>query len=246
MTSRPQFFARAALPSLLLVISSPALAQDNEYTLPGETVLAAAQPVVQPHLPARSLPPQSLPSVTDAPIAIPPVPPEAPYAVPATYQVDPRAREAWLTECRRRTAEYYGGGRNNGGIIGALVGGLAGGIIGNRIDDGPDRAGGTIGGAVLGGVVGAVAGNAIGKASQRSRSNGYDYCEAYFDDYYRQYNQARPAPAPAYYAPSPAARPCTEEVVYEYVPVTRSRTIRRPAPHRAAPRVIRDKRVRIN
>ena len=241
MTFRSTVLIRASLPAFALIMASPALAQDNEYSLPGESAVlaSAAQGTVSvPAIPVPpSLPSSPMPAMNTAP---------APYAASSAYQGDPRAREAWLAECRNRTADYYGGGRNNGGIIGALVGGLAGGIIGNRIDDGPDRAGGTIGGAVLGGVVGAVAGNAIGKASRRSRSGDYDYCEAYFEDYYRHYSQTQYAPAPAYYAPVAPRRataPCTEEVVEEYVPV-RSRVIRRATPVRPSKR-IRDKRIRL-
>ena len=229
MSIRSSALIRASLAPAMLFMASSAVAQDNEWSRPTEL---PAPPVMA--APAAPPPMTSLPA---APAA-------TSYVAPMGYQGDPRAREAWLAECRQRTGEYYGHRRNNGGVIGALVGALAGGVIGNRIDDGPDRAGGTIGGAVLGGVVGAVAGNAISKASQRNRPQEYDYCEAYFDDYYRHYSQVSYMPAPGYQAPMmrrPAAQPCTEEVVEEYVPV-RSRVIHRAAPVR---RAVRSKRVRV-
>ena len=75
---------------------------------------------------------------------------------------------------------------------------------------------------------------------------GYDYCEAYFDDYYRTYT--RPALAYAYAMPAyqsattnqPGQRQVEEVVTERYEPI-RSRVIqtRRPRP------VIHDKRIRI-
>jgi hypothetical protein len=86
----------------------------------------------------------------------------------------------------------------------------------------------------------------------RSYSPGYDYCEAYFDDYYRTYTQ--PGYGHAHHHMSyvqPVAMPATrvvqtsqpiEEVITEeYVPV-RSRTIPQ---RRTIRRPMRDKRIRI-
>ena len=248
MPTHSSTLIRASLASVMLVMASAATAQDNEWARPTDL---PAPPVVA----APSAVPPGLPNAPGVPpmASLPASPATTTYVAPVGYQGDPRAREAWLAECRRRTDDYYGSRRNNGGVIGALVGAVAGGVIGNRIDDGPDRAGGTIGGAVLGGVVGAVAGNAIGKASRRNQTQEYDYCSAYFDDYYRHYSQVGYMQAPGYQAPMvrrPAAQPCTEEVVEEYVPV-RSRVIRRAAPvRRAIPskrgRIAPDKRIRLD
>jgi hypothetical protein len=84
---------------------------------------------------------------------------------------------------------------------------------------------------------------------------GYDYCEAYLDDYYRNYSQAGTAysygnqgnatlPQPMQVARTAATpgieEPYEEIITEEYVPV-RSRSI----PRRTETRVVRDKRVRI-
>ena len=120
-------------------------------------------------------------------------------------QVDPRARDAWLSECRHRTALYYyrGGHRHH---------------------------------------------HHHGHDKNMDPAAGYDYCEAYFDDYYRTYRQPgfgyigyeRPMmmmPPPAYQGSSGQRE---EVVTEEYVPL-RSREI----PHRRARHVIHDKRVRV-
>lgn len=180
--------------------------------------------------------------------------PAASAPMMAVAPVDPRVKAAWLGECRRRVDYYYGGQErrgNGGGIIGAVLGGLVGGVIGNRIDDGPDRVAGTLIGGAIGATVGAVAGSAIDRDGER-RSHAetpYDYCEAYFDDYYARQSQAaayamQPAmmmvPVAVQPQPQPAqARPCTETVVTEeWVPVrTRARAIprRRAAPDKRVP-----------
>ncbi len=253
--------------TLSFAAALPAAAQDREFSVPTElpslpsAARAATSLPGMPHVSAPSLPANPLPGLP--PVSGADTRPEwrgPPPAPSLANQVDPRAKAAWLDECRRRSDDYYGRGRGHGsGIIGALIGGLAGGVIGNRIDDGPDRAGGTIGGAVLGAAVGAIAGNAIGKRSRRG-DRDYDYCEAYFDDYYAHYQYQAYAP-PAYgygqaYYQAPmvrraAAQPCTEEVVTEeYVPV-RSRVIYRAAPVRRTYvptkriRVVPDKRIRV-
>ena len=79
---------------------------------------------------------------------------------------------------------------------------------------------------------------------------GYDYCEAYFDDYYRTYTQpgyayAYPAMVsmrPTFMAPSyQSAGQRSEEVVTERYEPVRSWVI----PHRRARRSIHDKRIRV-
>ena len=85
----------------------------------------------------------------------------------------------------------------------------------------------------------------------RAYAGGYDYCEAYFDDYYRTYTQPMHVhpmmmhAAPMMMAPATVTRtvsqPVEEVITEEYVPVnTRAipqrRTIRRAVP---------DKRIRI-
>lgn len=99
---------------------------------------------------------------------------------PAVLGPEPRAREAWLAECRRRLV------RRDDGLGGGLIGGLLGGLLGNRIAGRGDRTTGTI----IGGVAGAVAGVVIDKAEDAGRRQSYDYCEAYLDDYYARYAQS--------------------------------------------------------
>lgn len=171
---------------------------------------------------------------------------------------DPRARDAWLADCRQRVSS------RDRGVGGAVIGGVVGGVAGNRIAGRGSRTVGTVAGAA----VGAVAGAAIDKAEDRGRVR--DECEAYLDDYYAGYD-ARPAhgsypaygygsypaytPAYGYASPTPccgaapvmmvpvvqSAPQCTEtvEYVYEDVPV------RRKAYHTPAKqtKVVRDKRV---
>jgi hypothetical protein len=132
-----------------------------------------------------------------------------PHAAPAA-QVDPRARDAWLRECRRRVTYYY--------------------------DDGHRR--------------------------RNAGDPGYDYCEAYLDDYFRYYAQPgyagygqghhghhmmmapRMTMVPARVSRPAAQGPCEEVVTEEYVP-ERTRTIRRRAPQRAPVRRVPDKRIRV-
>ena len=94
------------------------------------------------------------------------------------YAIDPRAREDWLTECRRRASA-----RDNG-LGGAVIGGLVGGFAGNRIAGRGNRTVGTIAGAA----VGAAAGMAIDKSEDNGRIR--DECETYLDDYYARYSSA--------------------------------------------------------
>lgn len=178
----------------------------------------------------------------------------------ARPMMDPRGREDWLGECRRRLSV------RDDGVGGAVIGGLVGGFAGNRIAGRRHRTVGTIAGAA----VGAVAGLAIDKAEDRGRAR--DECETYLDSYYEHYTamgQAYPgygtgygpgygyapaggygccqqAPAvmvPAYSAPR-AEPECTEtvEYVYEDVPVRpRARII-----PRKRVKIVPDKRIRTN
>lgn len=170
------------------------------------------------------------------------------------YAMDPRAREDWLVECRRRAADN--------GLGGALIGGLAGGVVGNRVAGKGDRTIGTVAGAAIG----AVAGAAIDKEEDRGRVR--DDCEAYLDSY-----QPGPHGHPGY-APGhgygygygyPAAygyygyavpmvmvpvmlpkQDCIEEeVIEEYVTVPARRHIRRAPARDKRIRIAPDKRVRI-
>jgi glycine zipper 2TM protein len=187
----------------------------------------------------------------------PPPQASAPYPDPrlphhAGAQYDPRARDAWLADCRQRVAA------RDDGVGGAVIGGVVGGVAGNRIAGRGNRTVGTVAGAA----VGAVAGAAIDRAEDRGRAR--NECDAYLDDYYARYaaGYAQPgyggyaypgygypgyAPtagypagcctsAPVMMVPAPAAPQCTEtvEYIYEDVPV-------RPR----ARRHVRDKRVKI-
>ena len=123
---------------------------------------------------------------------------------------DSRTRDAWLRECRHRTAYYYDNGGN---------------YRRHRHND-RDR------------------GHNVAYAQ------GYDYCEAYFDDYYRTYTQPGYAYAyPAMVTMRPVAMQQTyqsgqqqvEEVVTERYEPIRSRIIPRRW-HRPA---VHDKRIRI-
>ena len=178
-----------------------------------------------------------------------------------THGIDPRARDEWLGECRRRAA------RRDDGLGGAVIGGLVGGLAGNRIAGRGHRTVGTIAGAA----VGAVAGAAIDKAEDSGRPR--DECETYLDDYYARYSQPAGYGYPGYgyvqqgYAPANGccgaavpmmmvpvmmvSRPmpeCTEtvETIYEDVPLRR-RVYRapRPVPDKRI-RVAPDKRIRTN
>lgn len=127
-------------------------------------------------------------------------------ATSAVLLPDSRTRDAWLRECRRRTAYYY----DNGGYY--------------RQGRHHDR--------------------------NRGQMDGYapafDYCEAYFDDYYRTYTQrgyAYAYQAPTYQSAATyqSGQRQVEEVVTERYEPIRSRIIER---RRARP-VIHDKRIRV-
>lgn len=173
------------------------------------------------------------------------------------YEMDPRTREAWLEDCRRRL------GHRDSGLGGAAIGGVIGGVAGNRIAGKGHRTAGTIAGAA----VGAAAGMAIDKAEDRGSR---DECEAYLEDYYARAGAGYGYPSgygyqggyPGYAYPGygyaagccqqpmmmvpiyrqPVGEPeCTETVEYEYIdePV-------RAAPPRPVKRVkvVPDKRVK--
>lgn len=84
---------------------------------------------------------------------------------------------------------------------------------------------------------------------------GYDYCEAYFDDYYRTYTQpgygyAHAYPTMVYMQPvamapvqttyTQTSQPVEEVVTEEYVPIRR-----RVIPHRRIRHAVPDKRIRV-
>jgi hypothetical protein len=165
------------------------------------------------------------------------------YAPPA---VDPRGREEWLGECRRRMSA------RDDGVGGAVIGGLVGGFAGNRLAGRHHRTVGTIAGAA----VGAATGAAIDKAEDQGRYR--DQCEIYLEDYYayqayygRAYGYGQPGYGYGYTSAACCQQPvvaphdpeCTETVEYvtEYVPAPARRTI----PRRAT-KVVRDKRVKLN
>lgn len=170
---------------------APAMAEE----LPGADMAMAPPPAPMP-MPAAPPPPR-LPDPGPSWSAPAPMPPMQP--APAVMHVDPRTRDMWLAECRRRMDIYYGGDDYDGGW----------------------------------------------KRHRRreSRGLGYDYCEVYFDDYYRHYAQAgygygmmRPhmMVMRSQAGTSAPAQNCVEEERVSYEPV-RTRVIQR--------RVIRTKRV---
>jgi hypothetical protein len=132
-----------------------------------------------------------------------------------TAQIDPRAKSAWLSECRRRA--------NLGGI--ALTKDER-----ETSSSAADAAKAALNGA-----------------------GGYDYCEAYLDDYYRNYaqtavagsytyqSQALPQPAQlSRNAPAQQAQlPYEEIVTEEYIPIRTHTTAR------SGTRQQRDKRIRL-
>ena len=75
-----------------------------------------------------------------------------------------------------------------------------------------------------------------------ARGPAYDYCEAYFDDYYRTYTRPATTYPSQSYVPAPVQQisPPREVEIEEYVPV-RTRSI----PPRHRPRSVPDKRIRV-
>jgi len=135
-------------------------------------------------------------------------PPPRPIGpAPVMMQVDPRARDGWLAECRRRMDVYYSSGWDD--------------------DHGWKR-------------------HRRHHSDREVRNMGHDYCEVYFDDYYRHYSQAgyaygQPMMMRTVAPAAPAAQNCVTEERVSYVPV-RSRYI----PRRPAYKRVPDKRVRVN
>jgi hypothetical protein len=235
------FIQSCAALALAAGVSAPALAHGSMHGEPGQAGMdmpppAAGVPAWKADRPA----PISYPASGDGP----------------SYGVDPRAREAWLSECRRRTAV------RDDGMGGVVIGGLLGGFAGNRIGGRHHRTTGTIAGAA----VGAAVGMAVDKTEDRGRVR--DECERYLDEYLAYQTQVHygsgypggqrwayvPAYAPAQgpgcacdqrpammAAPAPmrAQANCTETVEYEYVDVPVRPKVRY-IPRRHAP----DKRIR--
>jgi uncharacterized protein YcfJ len=161
--------------------------------------------------------------------------------------MDSQARDAWLSECRRRLS------LNDNGLGGAVIGGVLGGVVGNRVAGRGHRTIGTVAGAA----VGAVAGAAIDRAEDRGAAR--DQCETYYDDYYARYAHAGPGyghgyPAygygccqqpmmmvPVYMVPGKPDCKETVEYVYETVPV-RHKARRIPSKR---VKIVPDKRIRI-
>lgn len=122
---------------------------------------------------------------------------------------DSRTRDAWLGECRHRTALYYDNGGN----------------YRRRRHHDRDR------------------------SHMDGRAPGYDYCEAYFDDYYRTYTQpgyayAYPAMVtmrPVSMVPTYQSGRQVEEIVTERYEPIRSRII----PGRRVRPTVHDKRIRV-
>lgn len=187
----------AAALAAALSIMTPAMAADA----PGADIARGAVPAPTPMPDAP--PPPRLPDARPAWNGSPP----SMGPVPAVMQIDPRTRDIWLTECRRRMAIYYGGDWDD--------------------DHGWKR-------------------HSPRHRDRDARSMRNDYCEVYFDDYYRHYAQAgyangQPMMMTRAVAPStPAAQNCVTEEHVSYVPV-RSRHI----PRRVYKRVP-DKRIPMN
>ena len=90
------------LAGLALGLAAPALAAAPGDTMPG---VGAGMPAA-PHMPARpgAPPPPGTPDMR---------PVWHGAAAPMMMMPDPRTRDAWLSECSRRTAMYYGGYRKS-------------------------------------------------------------------------------------------------------------------------------------
>lgn len=189
----------ASLVGIALVLAAPT-AQAQQATMPRDDVVT------------YSTPPAS-PAVLE--VANPQVEKYQQTAEQAG-QIDPRAKAAWLAECRRRAN------------------------INGTPDDKASRSR-------------SESASDAAKAALTSSAT-YDYCEAYLDDYYRNYAnstgggnityQSQGLPQPAQLARATSAQqaqlPYEEIITEEYIPV-RTRSIAR----RPASRPIRDKRVRL-
>ena len=221
------------------LVSVPALAHSPATDAEGRVFDDAAP--VDPRPEWRGGMPTAIPPALPALPALPPMvhPPMAGgmHDGPdhAGYE---RARQAWLSECRRN----HRGRDRDGGLGGAAIGGVVGGVIGNRVAGEGDRLIGTVAGAA----VGAAAGAAIDRADGAGRESVGDYCEQYLNYYSgRQggygYGQAVML-VPVMMVQQQASQPCTETIVTEeWVTVPGRRVVTyRPALHR-----VPDKRVRI-
>jgi hypothetical protein len=175
---------------------TPALAAD----VPGADMARASIPAPPP-MPDVP-PPPGLPD--PRPVWNGPPPPMAP--APAILAVDPRTRDIWLAECRRRMDISYGGWDDDYGW------------------------------------------KRHRHHRHEVRAMGGDYCEVYFDDYYRNYSQAGygwgygpPMMMRNVVQPAQPPRNCVTEEHVTYEPV-RVRYIPRRPVHKRIP----DKRMRIN
>lgn len=189
-----------------LSLMTPALAADA----PGADIARGAMPP-PPAMPAVPPPPQLPDARPDwngpRPDWRGPPPPQMMGPAPVVMQVDPRTRDIWLSECRRRMDTYYGGGWDDD----------YGWKRHRRHHRDRDR-------------------------DRDVRDMGYDYCTAYFDDYYQHYAQAGYAYGPMMRTVAPAGPPqqhCVTEEHVSYVPV-RTRYIPRRHDKR-----IPDKRIRL-
>lgn len=177
----------------------------------------------------------------------PPYEGQMPVQADGQPQYQPRDREEWLRECRRRLGDN--------GVGGAVIGGVLGGVAGNVIAGRGNRVLGTVAGAAAGAVAGAV----IDKAEDAPRNR--DRCEAmleagpgYGQGYapgYAGYGYAVPMMmVPVMMVPMQqgmAAKPDCKTVVTtttEYVDAPRRRYIpRRAVPDKRVRMVVPDKRV---
>jgi len=219
--------------ALGLITATPALAHDHGPATDAEgRVFEDSSPVdVRPEWHPEN-PETGRPPVGHAPMGHPPMS-AAPHHQPmpgydhAGYD---RAREAWLSECRRN----HRGRDRDGGLGGAAIGGVVGGLLGNRIAGRGDRLIGTVAGAA----VGAAAGAAIDRADGAGRVEDMDFCERYLAQYSGGQGYGQPAYGYTYAVPmmmvpvavQQQAQPCTETVVTEEYVTAPPR--RRVAPRR--------------
>jgi hypothetical protein len=228
--------------------AAPAFAQHAPVTDADGRVFDDAAPVdTRPEwrggMPSAT--PPAMPPMAHPPMAGAPHVAHAPHGMPggpdhAGYE---RARQAWLSECRRN----HRGRDRDGGLGGAAIGGVVGGVIGNRVAGDGDRLIGTVAGAA----VGAAAGAAIDRADGAGRESVGDYCEQYLNYYsgghqggYGSYGYAQPVMmVPVMMVQQQAAaRDCVETVVTEeWVEAAPRRRVAPRRVYRPAP----DKRVRI-
>ena len=174
-------------------------------------------PPIAAHAPVHPLPPEVRPQWRDVPPA--PAYGQADYAAPNYAAMVDTAHPSSLA---RRVPQagwtiIIPGGRRSSGLGGLLFGGFAGGLLGNRIAGRHDRTFGTIAGAAAGAVAGTVIDKAISKRKRRHSHDDYDYCAAYFDDYYRHYAQTAYSYQPAMQAPATTRRAHTYTEVVDHL-----------------------------